>query len=53
MVNQSLLHLRHGIRKLYLTMEEAGAIEGNIYKDTNELMMAYANGYVRLHSVLH
>ena len=35
----------------YLTMEEAGAIgEGNIYKDTNELMMAYANGYVTLHS---
>ena len=38
----------------YLTMEEAGAIgEGNIYKDTNELMMAYANGYVTLHLVLH
>ena len=35
----------------YLTMEEEGAIgEGNIYKDTNELMMAYANGYVTLHS---
>ena len=35
----------------YLTMEEAGAIgEGNIYKDTNELEMAYANGYVTLHS---
>ena len=35
----------------YLTMEEAGAKgEGNIYKDTNELMMAYANGYVTLHS---
>ena len=35
----------------YLTREEAGAIgEGNIYKDTNELMMAYANGYVTLHS---
>ena len=35
----------------YLTMEEVGAIgEGNIYKDTNELMMAYANGYVTLHS---
>ncbi|MGL4372802.1 MAG: DNA-directed RNA polymerase subunit beta' [Turicibacter sp.] len=35
----------------YLTMEEPGDIgEGNIYKDTNELMMAYANGYVTLHS---
>ena len=35
----------------YLTMEEEGATgEGNIYKDTNELMMAYANGYVTLHS---
>ena len=35
----------------YLTMEEVGAIgEGNIYKDTNELEMAYANGYITLHS---
>lgn len=35
----------------YLTMEEEGIKgEGNIYKDTNELMMAYANGYVTLHS---
>ena len=35
----------------YLTMEEVGAVgEGNIYKDTNELMMAYANGYITLHS---
>jgi len=35
----------------YLTMETKDARgEGNIYKDTNELMMAYANGYVELHS---
>ena len=35
----------------YLTMEEAGALgEGNIYKDTDELRMAYANGYVSLHA---
>ena len=35
----------------YLTMEEETAIgEGNIYKDKNELMMAYANGYITLHS---
>ena len=35
----------------YLTKEEAGALgEGNIYKDTDELRMAYANGYVALHA---
>ena len=35
----------------YLTKEDAGALgEGNIYKDINELQMAYANGYVALHA---
>jgi DNA-directed RNA polymerase subunit beta' len=35
----------------YLTKEDAGALgEGNIYKDTDELRMAYANGYVALHA---
>jgi len=35
----------------YLTLEEVGAKgEGNIYKDVDELRMAYANGYVSLHS---
>ena len=35
----------------YLTMEEVGALgEGNIYKDIDELKMAYANGYVNLHA---
>ena len=35
----------------YLTMEISGAVgEGNIYKDTNELIMANANGFVTLHS---
>jgi len=35
----------------YLTKEEAGALgEGNIYKDVDELRMAYANGYVALHA---
>ena len=35
----------------YLTKEDAGAKgEGSIYKDINELEMAYANGYVELHA---
>lgn len=35
----------------YLTKEDIGALgEGNIYKDTDELRMAYANGYVALHA---
>ena len=35
----------------YLTKEEIGALgEGNIYKDVDELRMAYANGYVGLHA---
>ncbi|MCL1991099.1 MAG: DNA-directed RNA polymerase subunit beta' [Defluviitaleaceae bacterium] len=35
----------------YLTKEEAGALgEGHIYKDVDELRMAYANGYVALHA---
>ena len=35
----------------YLTKEEAGVLgEGNIYKDVDELRMAYANGCVALHA---
>ena len=35
----------------YLTKEDADALgEGNIYKDVDELRMAYANGYVALHA---
>ncbi|MEI5909186.1 DNA-directed RNA polymerase subunit beta' [Bacillus spongiae] len=35
----------------YLTMERAGAIgEGTIFKDTNEALLAYQNGYVHLHT---
>ncbi|MEI3607893.1 DNA-directed RNA polymerase subunit beta' [Pseudogracilibacillus sp. SE30717A] len=35
----------------YLTMEQAGAIgEGKVFKDTNEALIAYQNGYVHLHS---
>ena len=35
----------------YLTMEIEGALgEGKIFKDTDELHMAYANGFVSLHS---
>src|SRR5699024_7950670 len=35
----------------YLTMERAGKKgEGSIFKDTNEAIMAYHNGYVHLHS---
>ncbi|MGG3737152.1 DNA-directed RNA polymerase subunit beta' [Aeribacillus pallidus] len=35
----------------YLTMEREGAIgEGKVFKDTNEALIAYQNGYVHLHS---
>ncbi|EIT84064.1 DNA-directed RNA polymerase subunit beta' [Fictibacillus macauensis ZFHKF-1] len=35
----------------YLTMERAGAIgEGSVFKDANEAIVAYENGYVHLHS---
>src|SRR5690625_4665344 len=35
----------------YLTSERAGAIgEGSVFKDTNEALMAYQNGYVHLHT---
>jgi len=35
----------------YLTKEEAGSLgEGGIYKNIDELEMAYANGYVSLHA---
>ncbi|MFP3488927.1 hypothetical protein R0K20_15100, partial [Staphylococcus sp. SIMBA_130] len=35
----------------YLTMEREGAIgEGSVYKDTNEALIAYQNGFAHLHS---
>ncbi|MEC1717477.1 DNA-directed RNA polymerase subunit beta' [Schinkia azotoformans] len=35
----------------YLTIERAGAVgEGMIFKDTNEALIAYYNGYVHLHT---
>ena len=35
----------------YLTLEREGAIgEGMIFKDTNEALIAYQNGYVHLHT---
>ncbi|MBM7646729.1 DNA-directed RNA polymerase subunit beta' [Scopulibacillus daqui] len=35
----------------YLTMEREGAIgEGKVFKDINEALMAYQNGYVHLHT---
>ncbi len=35
----------------YLTLERAGAIgEGMVFKDTNEALLAYQNGYVHLHT---
>lgn len=35
----------------YLTMEDADAIgEGKVFKDTDEALMAYRNGYVHLHT---
>ncbi|MBS2967326.1 DNA-directed RNA polymerase subunit beta' [Metabacillus sp. KIGAM252] len=35
----------------YLTMEREGAVgEGMIFKDTNEALIAYQNGYVHLHT---
>src|SRR5690606_5157221 len=35
----------------YLTMERPGAIgEGMVFKDTNEAILAYQNGYVHLHT---
>ncbi|WP_433746246.1 DNA-directed RNA polymerase subunit beta' [Falsibacillus pallidus] len=35
----------------YLTMEREGAVgEGSIFKDTNEALIAYQNGYVHLHT---
>ncbi|WP_243388386.1 DNA-directed RNA polymerase subunit beta' [Bacillus kexueae] len=35
----------------YLTLERDGAVgEGKIFKDTNEALIAYQNGYVHLHT---
>ncbi|WP_163102747.1 DNA-directed RNA polymerase subunit beta' [Peribacillus alkalitolerans] len=35
----------------YLTLERAGAVgEGMVFKDTNEALIAYQNGYVHLHT---
>ena len=35
----------------YLTLETKGAIgEGSVFNDTNEALLAYANGYVHLHT---
>ncbi|KAA0544109.1 DNA-directed RNA polymerase subunit beta' [Bacillus sp. BGMRC 2118] len=35
----------------YLTLERAGAIgEGMVFKDTNEALIAYQNGYAHLHT---
>jgi DNA-directed RNA polymerase subunit beta' len=35
----------------YLTLERAGAVgEGMVFKDTNEALLAYQNGYVHLHT---
>ncbi|PAC67179.1 hypothetical protein CGS27_29025, partial [Enterobacter cloacae] len=35
----------------YLTLERKGAIgEGMVFKDTNEALQAYQNGYVHLHT---
>ncbi|WP_010285028.1 DNA-directed RNA polymerase subunit beta' [Bacillus timonensis] len=35
----------------YLTMERPGAVgEGMVFKDTNEAVLAYQNGYVHLHT---
>ncbi len=35
----------------YLTIERAGAVgEGMVFKDTNEALIAYYNGYVHLHT---
>jgi len=35
----------------YLTMERPGAVgEGMVFKDTNEAILAYQNGYVHLHT---
>ena len=35
----------------YLTLEKEGAVgEGMIFKDTNEALIAYQNGYVHLHT---
>ncbi|MFS0562413.1 DNA-directed RNA polymerase subunit beta' [Terribacillus sp. 179-K 1B1 HS] len=35
----------------YLTLEREGAIgEGKVFKDVNEAMLAYQNGYVHLHT---
>src|SRR5699024_5606175 len=35
----------------YLTMEREGALgEGSIFKDTDEALIAYQNGYVHLHT---
>ncbi|RLQ91769.1 DNA-directed RNA polymerase subunit beta' [Falsibacillus albus] len=35
----------------YLTLEREGAVgEGSVFKDTNEALVAYQNGYVHLHT---
>ena len=35
----------------YLTVERVGAVgEGTVFKDTNEALIAYQNGYVHLHT---
>ena len=52
MVNQLLLLLRIWcLATIILTLEREGADgEGMIFKDTNEALLAYQNGYVHLHS---
>ena len=54
MVNQLLLHLRTLVLgNYYLTMEEAGREgEGMVFKDRDEAVMAYRNGYVTSTHVL-
>ena len=35
----------------YLTLERPGAVgEGMVFKDTDEALLAYQNGYVHLHT---
>ncbi|MBD4895293.1 hypothetical protein GUF81_06215, partial [Xanthomonas citri pv. citri] len=35
----------------YLTLERAGAVgEGMVFKNTDEALLAYQNGYVHLHT---
>ena len=50
MGNQLLLHSQDMVLgNYYLTMEEAGREgEGMVFKDRDEAVMAYRNGYVHL-----